>query len=134
MTRRSDEVPDPQVRAYRPPRRYSAEYKQRILDEYEQLDRAGKGALLRREGLYTQLISYWRKQRDAGADEALARPVGRPKADPRDRQIAQLQAEKAKLEAELEHTRTVVQVQGKLSSLLDQLATSSEGPNGDEPR
>lgn len=132
---RPEGAPDPEVRAYRPPRRYTAAYKQRILAEYEQLDRAGKGALLRREGLYNQLISHWRKQRDAGASEALERPVGRPKADPRDRQIAKLQAENARLEAELATTRTVVEVQGKLSALLDQLATSGPNPaDGGEPR
>jgi len=133
VTFRPDGAPDPEVRAYRPPRRYPAEYKQRILAEYEQLDRAGKGALLRREGLYNQLISHWRRQRDAGAVEAVERPVGRPKADPRDRQIAKLEAENARLTAELAKTRTVVEVQGKLSALLDQLATSSPNPDGGEP-
>jgi transposase len=57
--------PDPQVpERPRPPRRYPAEYKLRILEQYERLDKQGKGALLRREGLYTSLISKWRKQRD----------------------------------------------------------------------
>jgi transposase len=51
-------VPDPEVpERPRPPRTYPAAYKLRILGEYEQLDKAGKGALLRREGLYTSLIS-----------------------------------------------------------------------------
>ena len=54
----------------RGPRRYSAKYKARILEEYEGLNKAGKGALLRREGLYTSLISEWRKQRDKGAPSA----------------------------------------------------------------
>lgn len=133
MSRRPEGSPDPEVRSYRPPQRYSAEYKRRILEEYEQCDRAGKGALLRREGLYSQLISEWRKQRDTGAGQALGRSVGRPKADPRDRQIAKLEAEKAQLEAELAKTRQVVEVQGKLSVLLDQLATSSTTTGG-EPR
>lgn len=134
VTERDEGAPDPEVRAYRPPRRYAAAYKQRILEEYEQLDRAGKGALLRREGLYNQLISQWRKQRDKGALEALERPVGRPKADPRDRRIAKLEAEKEKLEAELGKARTVMEVQGKLSALLDQLATSGPEADGGEPR
>lgn len=133
MSRRPEGSPDPEVRSYRPPRRYSAEYKQRILAEYEQCDRAGKGALLRREGLYSQLISEWRKQRDTGGQQALGRSVGRPKADLRDRRIAKLEAEKAQLAAELDKTRQVVQVQGKLSALLDQLATSSTTTAG-EPR
>ncbi|MGH3500876.1 MAG: hypothetical protein ACRDQA_08250 [Nocardioidaceae bacterium] len=134
MTNRPENAPDPQVREYRPPRQYTAEYKQRILAEYEQLDRTEKGALLRREGLYTQLISHWRHQRDAGATEALDRGVGRPKADPRDRQIAKLQAETAKLSGELERAQQVIEVQSKLSALLDQLATGSDAPNGGEPR
>ena len=66
-----DEIPDPEV-PERPkrPRSYSARYKAEILAEYERLDKAGKGALLRREGLYTSLISEWRKQRDRGAHPA----------------------------------------------------------------
>lgn len=132
MTERPEGAPDPEVRAYRPPQRYSAAYKQRILEEYEQLDRAGKGALLRREGLYTQLISVWRKQRDKGAAEALHRPAGRPKADPRDRELARVRAEKDKLEAELATARSVIEVQGKLSALLGQLATDNAS-SGSEP-
>jgi transposase-like protein len=67
-TGRMDQTPDPEVpERPRPPRQYPAAYKLRILEEYEQLDKAGKGALLRREGLYTSLLSEWRKQRDKGA-------------------------------------------------------------------
>ena len=75
----SDQIPDPEVpkRAKRA-RSYSARYKAEILAEYETLDREGKGALLRREGLYTSLLSEWRKQRDRGVLQALARPSGRP--------------------------------------------------------
>jgi transposase-like protein len=70
--------PDPEVpERARGPRRSSASYKARILAEYERLDKAAKGALLRREGLYTSLISEWRKQRDRGALQALAKPAGR---------------------------------------------------------
>jgi transposase len=55
--------PDPEVpERARVPRRYSARYKARILDEYERPDKAGNGALLRREGLYTSLTSECRKQ------------------------------------------------------------------------
>ena len=66
-----EQVPDPEVpERPRPPRSYPAAYKLRILEEYERLDKAAKGALLRREGLYTSLISEWRKQRDKGALQA----------------------------------------------------------------
>jgi len=118
--------PDPEVpgRA-RGPRRYSASYKARILAEYERLDKAAKGALLRREGLYTSLISEWRKQRDRGALQALAKPAGRQPADPRDQQVARLRKENQRLQAELAKARKVIEVQGKLSALLEQLATDS---------
>jgi transposase-like protein len=122
------EIPDPQVRERAVTRRYTAAYKARILEAYDQLDKAGKGALMRREGLYSSLISGWRTQRDAGAEQALARPVGRPKADPRDKKIGTLEGEVERLRAELDTTRQVIEVQGKLFALLDQLATGSEIP------
>lgn len=127
--------PDPEVpeRAGRP-RRYSAKYKAQILEEYERLDKAGKGALLRREGLYTSLISEWRKQRDRGALEALAKPAGRSPADPRDREVARLRRENKRLAAELDRARKVIEVQGKLSALLDQLATDSAPTDRGETR
>jgi transposase len=118
--------PDPEVpERARGPRRYSARYKAQILEEYEGLDKAGKGALLRREGLYTSLISEWRKQRDRGALQALAKPAGRQPADPRDQQLARLRKENQRLAGELGKARKVIEVQGKLSALLEQLATDS---------
>lgn len=120
-----DRPPDPEVSAKAKTRTYSAAYKARILSEYEGLDKAGKGALLRREGLYSSLISAWREQRDRGALAALAKPAGRPQADPRDRELARLRAENDKLRADLDKSRKVIEVQGKLSALLGQLATDS---------
>jgi transposase len=130
-----DETPDPEVpeRAKRP-RSYSARYKAEILAEYEQLDKAGKGALLRREGLYTSLISEWRKQRDRGALQALGAPSGRPPVDPVERENARLRRRVEQLEGELGKARKVIEVQGKLSALLEQLATDSAPPTGGEPR
>jgi transposase len=128
----NERVPDPEVPARARSRRYSASYKAKILAEYEELDKAGKGALLRREGLYTSLISAWRTQRDQGGLAALAKPAGRPQADPKDRENTRLRRENERLAAELEKARKVIEVQGKLSALLGQLATDS--PNyGSEP-
>lgn len=121
----SDDDCDVEVPARARRRQYSAKYKLEILAEYEQRDREGKGALLRREGLYTSLIAEWRKQRDRGALEALSAKRGRPPVDPKDREIARLKAEKERLAAELDRTRKVVEVQGKLSALLEELATES---------
>lgn len=126
-------TPDPQVTTRSSgPRRYSAEYKARILAEYETLNKQAKGALLRREGLHSSLITNWRQQqRDKGAEAALAAPSGRPKADPRDKEITRLKTQVARLEAEVGKARTVIEVQGKLSALLDQLATDSATRNGE---
>ena len=124
--------PDPEVpERARGPRRYSAKYKARILAEYETLDKAGKGALLRREGLYTSLISAWRDQRDRGALEALAKPAGRTPADPLERENVQLRRRVDRLEGELDTARKVIEVQGKLSALLEQLATDNATETGE---
>jgi hypothetical protein len=87
---------------------------------------------LRREGLYTSLISAWRQQRDQGALQALAKPAGRVLVDPVDRDNVRLRARVARLEADLDKARRVIEVQGKLSALLGQLATDSQS-SGSEP-
>lgn len=126
--------PDPEVPERARRRQYPAKYKQAILAEYDSLDRDGKGALLRREGLYTSLISEWRKQRDRGALEALAAKAGRAPVDPVERDNARLRKENQRLEAELVKARKVIEVQGKLSALLEELATDSANrPSGGEP-
>jgi len=118
--------PDPEVpERARGPRRFPAAYKAQILAEYDTLGKAEKGALLRRENLYSSLLTEWRRQRDRGAEEALGRPAGRQAADPRDATIAKLETEKAKLTADLDKARKVIEVQGKLSALLEELATDS---------
>src|SRR5680860_1786562 len=82
---RVSDVPDPDVPERARRRTYTAKYKRDVLAEYEGADRAGKGALLRREGLYSSLISAWRDQRDAGALQALGKPAGAAPADPAQR-------------------------------------------------
>jgi transposase-like protein len=112
-------------------RRFSAKYKTKILAEYDGLDKTARGALLRREGLYSSLITTWRQQREQGP-EALARPPGRQKADPRDREITRLKAKVERLTGDLDKSRQVVEIQGKLSALLEQLATDSTAENGEQ--
>ena len=127
-----NQVPDPEVPAKARMRRWSAAEKARILAEYESLGKSDKGALLRREGIYSSLISAWRQQRDQGALRALAKPAGRPQADPVDRENTRLRARVVRLEADLDKARRVIEVQGKLSALLGQLATDSQC-SGSEP-
>ena len=115
------ERPDPEVPEKARRRTFTAQYKQEVLAAYEAAAPGEKGAILRREGLYSSLITEWRRARDAGAP---GRAPGRPAADPRDAQIARLQKEKAKLEQELAKARFVADVQSKLQALLE---TISEG-------
>jgi len=117
--------PSPEVPERAKRRSYTARYKLEILDEYEGLDRDAKGSLLRREGLYTSLISEWRKQRDRGALAALAARPGRQPVDPVERENARLRQRVDRLEEELGTARRVIEVQGKLSALLEELATDS---------
>lgn len=126
--------PSPEVPERAKRRSYSARYKLEILAEYQGLDRDAKGALLRREGLYTSLISEWRKQRDRGALEALAARPGRAPLDPVERENVRLRRRVDRLEGELDTARRVIEVQGKLSALLEELATDSAEPRvGGEP-
>lgn len=125
---------DPEVPERARRRTFSAQYKARILVEYERCDSGAKGALLRREGLYSSMISEWRKQRDHGALRGLASPAGRPRSDPRDQEMAKLKRENARLQADLTKAHHVIEVQRKLSALLEQLATGSAELNGGEPR
>src|SRR5437016_690856 len=84
-------VADPELVERPARRRFTAEYKLRVLREAEACSRTGGvGALLRREGLYTSHLTYWRKQRDQGVLAALAQPRGRRPGDPRDARIAAL--------------------------------------------
>jgi transposase len=117
--------PDPEVPEKAKRRQFSARYKAETLAAYDRLSRDERGAFLRREGLYTSHIAEWRKLRDRGALEALARPAGRQPADPREREVERLRRENERLGKELDTARRVIEVQGKLSALLEQLATDS---------
>jgi transposase len=121
-------VPDPELVQRPMRRRYSAEYKLRIVQEADACERPGEiGALLRREGLYTSHLTYWRKQRDAGALRELGRPRGRKPTDRRDAEIAELARRLERSEAELAKARKVIEIQGNVSALLEQmLGTESE--------
>ena len=116
------ELPPKATRRIIPP-----SYKARILKEYDSLDTKGKGALLRREGLYTSHISSWRKAFGANADASLAKARG-PRPKPGNSKIKSLEKENQRLAKELERSRRVIEVQGKLSALLEELSlTSADG-------
>ena len=123
----SGEVPD---RAKR--RTFTAAYKLKIVAEYEAAAPGERGVVLRREGLYSSHLTEWRKARDAGALAGLAATRGRPPADPVERDNERLRAVNARLEANLDTARRVIEVQGKVSALLEDLSRrahdASEAP------
>ena len=113
----------------RPKRRtFTAAYKARIVREYDQAAGPGeRGALLRREGLYTSHISQWRNSRDAGAEKALAeKPAGRPERSAESAEIDKLKKENEKLTAELARTKAALEVVGKAHALLELLSESAD--------
>jgi transposase len=121
--------PNPEVPERARRRTFTAKYKLEILAAYDAAAEGEKGALLRREGLYSSHIVEWRRARDAGALAALAASRGRKPRDKRDERIATLEAEKQRLEQELAKARFVVDVQAKLHALLETLSESTDtGP------
>jgi transposase-like protein len=102
-------------------RRFSAEYKARILREAEACAGSGQiGALLRREGLYSSHLTEWRRLRARGAVAVLAaKKRGRKSTrDARDRELAKLQRENARLRRQLTRAEAVIELQKKLSEIL----------------
>jgi transposase-like protein len=116
--------PDPEVPQRARRRSFTAKYKLEILAAYDAAEPGEKGAILRREGLYSSHIVEWRRARDAGALAALAQPRGRKQPDSRDAEIARLRKEKERLERELAKARFVMDVQAKLQALLEKLSES----------
>jgi transposase len=127
------EIPDPELVERPRRRRFTAEYKLRIIQEAEACTQPGEiGALLRREGLYTSHLSAWRRQRDQGALDALARPRGRRRPHPLERENAALRQRMEQTEAELAKARRVIEVQGNVSALLGDLLGTRGAPGSTE--
>ena len=117
------DLPDPEVRPA--PQRLvrSAAAKLLLVQEYESYPAGDprRGALLRREGIYSSHISKWRKLRDRAALQALTPPPPGPPAavtDPLQQELARLRSENARLQARLTQAETVIEVQKKVAQLL----------------
>jgi transposase len=125
--------PDPDDPAPRPTRRtFPAEYKLAIVAEYEQAANGEKGAILRREGLYSSHIIEWTRARDAGALDpagASAAPK-RPRKSAEQVEVEKLRRANEKLKSDLTKTQTALDIMGKLHALLEEL---SERADNDEP-
>lgn len=110
------QAPDPEVTARPKRRKFSVEYKLRILAETDAAPEGTVGALLRREGIYYAHLVDWRNQRAKGTLGS-AKP-GRPAKDPKDVELEGLRAENDRLRHRLEQAEAVIDVQKKLSRLL----------------
>lgn len=112
-------MPDPEVPERPTRRRFTAEYKLRIVEEANALTEPGTiGALLRREGLYSSHLVDWRRQYRLGALSSLARPRGRPRPHPLAAENEQLRRRNARLEQRLTTAERIILIQGKVSELL----------------
>jgi transposase-like protein len=128
-------VPDPELVERPKRRRFSAEYKLRIVQEADACSRSGEvGELLRREGLYSSLLTEWRRARDSGALEALApRRRGPARQSPELVELAVVRRRLERSEADLLTARRVIEIQGNVYALLeDLLAKGADDSN--EPR
>lgn len=112
---REIEVPEKASR-----RRFSAEYKLRILREADRVGPGGVGAILRREGLYSSHLAQWRAARQAGEVAELSRKRGRkPKiADPMAKRVAELERKLERTQEQLRQAQLIIEVQGKVARLL----------------
>lgn len=118
MSQMNGKYPNPEVKARVRRRRFSAEYKRRILTEADQCQYGELGALLRREGLYYSHLATWRRERDAGT---LTEKKRGPQPNPEAGAMKRLQLENARLKRKLEQADAIIEAQKKLAKLLDNL-------------
>jgi transposase len=111
--------PDPEVVPKAKRRQFSAEYKRRILQEYEACRELGeKGAFLRQEGLYSSHITTWRRQCEREELKGLAPRKRGLRADPQAIEIVRLKSENERLRKRLEQAELIIEVQKKVSQIL----------------
>jgi transposase-like protein len=115
-------VAETEVMAKAQRRRFTAEYKRRIVREADRCTKPGElGALLRREGLYSSHLTSWRAARDRGELAGLAPKPRGPKVtppDPRDKKLAEQEREIARWKQRAERAEALVEVQKKVAALL----------------
>lgn len=128
----TDDDIDPAAKPTR--RTFSAEYKAEIVAEYDSHPKGSeqRGAILRREGLYTSHISEWRKQAAAGAREGLARK-SRKRRSAEEIELDRLRRQNERLAAELKRTQTALEITGKVHALLEQFSESADTETRSRP-
>ena len=115
-------------------RTFPAEYKLAILDQYDACSGDGdKGALLRREGLYSSHVVEWRRARDAAAVEGLSPRVRQPKLSPDAAALAKANRRIERLSDELARHKLALDIAGKAHALLEMLAESAAPEHKPKP-
>ena len=120
---RVEAAKDPEVREKATRRRFSAEYKLRILEQAAQCSVPGEvGSLLRREGLYSSHLVHWRQQREEGSLVALGRKRGRkPTRTAEQLENERLRRETERLAQRLAEAERIIEVQKKLCAAINAL-------------
>ena len=107
-------------------RAFSAEYKLAVLAEYDAATESGeKGAILRREGLYSSLITDWRRQHRQGLLKAAVGRSDGGRGGPSLSEVAKLRAENDRLRKKLTQAEVIIEVQGKVHALLEEISKSA---------
>jgi transposase len=107
-------------------RSFTAEYKLSILAEYDACSETGeKGAILRREGLYSSLITDWKRQHRQGLLKAAVGRSDGGRGGPSLSELAKLRAENERLRSKLAQAEVIIGVQGKVHALLEEISKSA---------
>ena len=119
--------PNPEVPERAKRRRFTAEYKLRIVHEADRCGSGELGALLRREGLYSSHLAVWRRQRDEGALSSLSKKRGRKaKRSPEEIELDRLRKENAGLRERQRQLELIVAAQKKVAALEQALEEEAE--------
>jgi len=118
VTSRATE-PDPEVPAKVERRRFTAEYRLRIVTQADACKKPGElGALLRREGLYASYLSTWRRQRELGAQRGMRAQKRGPTPRPVDPRVKALETDNRRLQRKLQRAETIITLQKKVAEIL----------------
>jgi len=135
FSEKNQEKPNPEVPEKRPRRKFTAKYKLRILQEAENCTEPGEiGALLRQEGLYSSNLTAWRKQKEQGILQGVTpKKRGRKtkEKNPLARKVAELERKNRKLQDKLKKAEIIIDVQKKISQILEMTDEQYEAEEND---
>ncbi len=117
---------DPELADRSKRRTFEAGFKLRVLEEWDRAEVGERSAILRREGIYSSVISDWKRQRREGLlnNDGSRSSAGR--GGPSYAEVDRLRRENRKLQQDLAKAKFVIEVQGKVSALLEELSKSAD--------